>query len=90
MSPPYTAQNREQFHTTLGVIVGMARKGIFPATPEQTDDEWGGNCRYCDFKRLCPARRRQFWERKGRLDPTLQPFNNLQGPAAMMDEDNDQ
>ena len=87
---PYTAQDREQFHTTLGVIVGMARKGIFPATPEQTDDEWGGNCRYCDFKRLCPARRRQFWERKGRLDPTLQPFNNLQGPAAMMDEDNDQ
>ena len=86
---PYTAQDREQFDATLGVVVGMAREGIFPATPEQTDDEWGGNCKYCDFKRLCPARRRQFWERKGRFDPSLQPFNHLQGPAAIMDENND-
>ncbi len=86
---PYTAQDREQFHATLGVIVGMAREGVFPATPEQTDDEWGGNCKYCDFNRLCPTRRRQFWERKGRHDPALQPFNQLQGPAAVSDEDND-
>ena len=86
---PYTEQDREQFHATLGVVVGMAREGIFPATPEQTDDEWGGNCKYCDFKRLCPARRRQFWEHKGRLDPSLQPFNHLQGPAAIMDENDD-
>lgn len=86
---PYTEEDREQFHTTIGTIVGMARRGIFPATPEQTGDEWGGNCRYCDFKRLCPARRRQLWERKGSHDPTLQPFNNLQGPAAITDESDD-
>ena len=77
---PYTAQDREQFHATLGVVVGMAREGVFPATPEQTDDEWGGNCKYCDFRSLCPARRRQFWERKGRLDTSLQPFNQLKDP----------
>ena len=86
---PYTEESREEFHTALGVILGMAREGIFPATPEQSDDEWGGNCKYCDFKGLCPTRRRQYWERKGRHAPELQPFNRLQGPAAVTDEEND-
>ena len=84
----YTEEDRERFRESLGLIMGMVRQGVFPATPEQSDgDEWGGNCSYCDFKQLCPARKRQIWERKGRLDPTVAPFNQLGNRASMADED---
>ena len=78
---PYTdAEGLAEFYETLRRILGAARAGVFPATPEEDDR---GNCRYCDFNRLCPARRRQFWERKGRSDPDVQPFNALGGRAAI-------
>ena len=79
-SPYNDAEGLAGFHATLRRILGMARAGVFPATPEEGDH---GNCRYCDFNRLCPARRRQIWERKGRHDPAAQPFNALGGPAAI-------
>ena len=86
----YTKEDRERFRESLGFIVGMVRQGVFPATPEQSaDDERGGNCNYCDFKRLCPARRRQIWERKGRLDPTVAPFNQLGNRASMADDEDE-
>ena len=86
----YTEEDRESFRETLGLIMGMVRQGVFPATPEQSDgDEWGGNCNYCDFKQLCPARKRQIWERKGRADPRAVPFNQLGNKASMMDDDDD-
>lgn len=72
-----------EFRTTLQRIVGTARAGVFPATPEADGNERGSNCRYCDFKQLCPTRRRQIWERKGRHDPTVAPYNNLGGKAAI-------
>ena len=72
-----------EFHTTLQRIVGTARAGIFPATPD--GDAERGNCRYCDFKQLCPTRRRQIWERKGRHDPAVAPYNHLGGKAAIKD-----
>ena len=82
---PYTdAEGLAEFYETLRRILGAARAGIFPATPEEGDR---GNCRYCDFNRLCPARRRQIWERKGRSDPDVQPFNALGGPAAVATDD---
>ena len=78
---PYTdADGLAEFHGTLRNILGTARSGVFPATPEEGDR---GNCRYCDFNRLCPARRRQIWERKGRNDPAVQAFNALGGRAAI-------
>ena len=78
---PYTdADGLAEFHDTLRNILGTARSGVFPATPEEGDR---GNCRYCDFNRLCPARRRQIWERKGRNDPDVQAFNALGGRAAI-------
>ena len=84
----YTEKDRERFRQSLGLIMGMVRQGVFPATPEQSDgDEWGGNCNYCDFKKLCPARKRQIWERKGRLDPRAAPFNRLGNRASMADEE---
>ena len=79
-SPYHDAEGLAGFHDTLRRILGMARAGVFPATPEEGDR---GNCRYCDFNRLCPARRRQIWERKGRNDPNVQPFNALGGRAAI-------
>ena len=86
----YTEEDRERFRESLGLIMGMIRQGVFPATPEQGDgDEWGGNCNYCDFKQLCPARKRQIWERKGRTDPRVVPFNRLGNRASMADDEDD-
>ena len=86
----YTGEDRERFRESLGLIMGMVRQGVFPATPEQSDgDEWGGNCNYCDFKKLCPARKRQVWERKGRLDPRAAPFNRLGNRASMADDEDE-
>ena len=79
---PYTGDDGqdEVFRQSLTHIVTTARKGIFPATP---DDDAYGNCRHCDFSRLCPTRRRQVWERKGRHDPRVQPYNALRSKAAI-------
>ena len=75
----------KMFHNTLRLIVGTARKGVFPATPD--GGEWGDNCHYCDFQQLCPTRRRQIWERKGGHDPAVAPYNHLGGKAAIKDGD---
>ena len=90
---PYTQANQEEFSDTLVAVVGGARRGIFPATPETAgdSDQERGNCTYCEFNRLCPVRRRQVWERKGLSDgDTVQPFNSLGGNAAIgADDDED-
>ena len=77
----YTDADKAEFDAALGAIVGASRKGIFPATPDSEDNP--SNCRYCDFRRLCPTRRRQIWERKGRHDDAVQPYNALGGKAAI-------
>ena len=79
---PYTERDDlEQFHITLRRILGMARAGTFPATPDGGGEY--SSCRFCDFNRLCPTRRRQIWERKGRLDAAVRRFNGLEGRAAI-------
>lgn len=75
-----TDRDRERFHAVLCHIVGAARRGLFPATPERND--WGGNCHFCDFRRLCPEQRHNMWDRKRDHDPVLQPVNALRAPAA--------
>ena len=89
----YTEADQEEFSATLVAIVGGARRGIFPATPETAgdSDQERGNCTYCEFNRLCPVRRRQVWERKWLSDgDTVQPFNSLGGNAAIgADDDED-
>ena len=80
---PYTDNDEEAFHAALAVIIYAARSGVFPATPD--GDAERGNCRYCDFKQICPTRRRQIWERKGNHDPAVAPYNNLGGQAAIKD-----
>ena len=79
---PYTAsEGSAEFHATLRKIIGTARSGVFPATPDGEGEY--SICRYCDFNRLCPTRRRQIWERKGRQDPAVRQFNALGGRAAI-------
>ena len=84
---PYTDADRATFDDTLIAIIDTARNGIFPATPD--GEGRYSNCHYCDFNRLCPTRRRQIWERKGRHDPSVQPFNALDGKAAIPIDDGD-
>ena len=89
---PYSEDDWKEFHTPLFAIVDAARRGVFPATPENAgdSDQERGNCTYCDFNRLCPTRRRQVWERKAREDAeTVLPFNSLGGKAAISADDND-
>ena len=81
----YTDADKAEFDAALGAIVGTSRKGIFPATPDSEDNP--SNCRYCDFRRLCPTRRRQIWERKGRHDDAVQPYNALGGKAAIKQDE---
>ena len=72
---------RDAFHQALTTIVGSVRQGIFPATPDGKGRR--GNCGWCDFRQLCPTRRRYIWLNKGRRDPTVQGFNDLGGDAAV-------
>ena len=81
----YNDDQQDDFHTALQNILGAARNGIFPATPDGEGQY--SNCHWCDFNNLCPTRRRQIWERKGRLDSNVQPFNRLGGKGAMRDGD---
>ena len=90
---PYTEDDWGEFQVPLTAIVGAARRGVFPATPETAgdSDQERSNCTYCDFKRLCPTRRRQVWERKARGDAaTVLPFNSLGSKAAIGADDNDE
>ena len=81
-------EQQQEFHQTLSSIVGAARAGIFPATPDGQGQF--GNCNSCDFNRLCPTRRRQIWENKARHDaPTVAPFNQLGGKAAIAGANDD-
>ena len=75
-----TPEQRQDFHQALTAIIGSIRAGIFPATPDPSG-VWRGNCYYCDFQRLCPARRRYLWENKLQHDPAVEPFVNLHSSA---------
>ena len=52
----------EPFSDAVGTITDGIGKGLFPANPGKD----GANCRYCDFKNLCPTRREWHWRQKRR------------------------
>ncbi len=66
----------EPFTDAVKTITGGIRKGLFPANPG--NDGKGGNCKYCDFKDLCPTRRVQHW-RKKRSDARLADYAAMVG-----------
>ena len=64
------------FSDVVGTITDGIGARLFPANPGKD----GNNCRYCEFKTLCPTRRELHWRRK-RNDPRLSAY------AAMADEE---
>ena len=66
----------DAFAPVVGTITEGIGVGLFPANPGKD----GNNCRYCEFKNLCPTRRELHWRRK-RNDPRLSAY------VAMADEE---
>ncbi|MEX2430344.1 MAG: PD-(D/E)XK nuclease family protein, partial [Dehalococcoidia bacterium] len=67
-----------RFREVVGTIASGIAAGYFPANPGPAK----GNCRFCDFDRVCPSRRDAVWERK-RKDARLAGYVALaDGDAA--------
>lgn len=68
----------ERFMEGVSTIVAGIKSGLFPANPGPPS--WGDfeNCRYCDFKALCPARKDALWARK-KGHPGLDRYLELSG-----------
>ena len=72
----------ERFSEGISTIVGGIRQGLFPANPGPGDPNNSNNrqtnCRFCDFKTLCPSRRDVQWSRK-RSASALTDYLSLTG-----------
>ena len=72
----------ERFSEGISTIVGGIRQGLFPANPGPGDPNSSNNrqtnCRFCDFKTLCPSRRDVQWSRK-RSASALTDYLSLTG-----------
>ena len=57
-------EKRQRFGQVFATLASGVRGGIFPANPGKSG--YGGyeNCRFCDFKSLCPSRRAVIWSKK--------------------------
>lgn len=82
-SPPVNIQDEgvmERFREGLSTIVDGIRQGLFPANPGAGNPNdaynYETNCRFCDFKTLCPSRRDVQWNRKKHA-PQLAEYMNL-------------
>ena len=75
-TPKTLEEMLDAFSAVVGTITDGIGAGLFPANP----GKGGGNCRYCEFKNLCPTRRELHWQRKCN-DPRLSPY------VAMADEE---
>ncbi len=75
-TPKTLEEMLDAFSDVVGTITHGIGAGLFPANP----GKGGGNCRYCEFKNLCPTRRELHWQRKCN-DPRLSPY------VAMADEE---
>ena len=78
--PPKPATLEEMldaFSDVVGAITDGIGAGLFPANPGRD----GNNCRYCEFKHLCPTRREWHWRRK-RNDRRLTAYVAMAGEEA--------
>ena len=82
-SPPINIEDegvKQRFSEGISTIVGGIRSGLFPANPGSGDPNdsynYESNCRFCDFKTLCPSRRDVQWSRKSRA-PQLAGYVRL-------------
>jgi RecB family exonuclease len=53
-----------RFKEGVSTIVSGIKNGLFPANPGEPDQGDFTNCRFCDFKSLCPSRKDTLWRRK--------------------------
>lgn len=62
------------YERNLEAVHHLATAGVFPATPGgYAMQREHNNCRYCNFKHLCPAKRQETWIQK-RNDPRVAPW----------------
>ncbi len=70
--PPPLDEMLDAFAPVVGTITDGIGAGLFPANPGKD----GGNCRFCEFKNLCPTRRERHWQRKSN-DPRLSAYVSM-------------
>ncbi len=73
-------ETQTRFKEGVSAIVAGIRGGVFPANPGREDNQDFHNCRYCDFKPLCPSRKDTLWDRK-KGHPVLADYLELSGEA---------
>ena len=71
----------DRFKEVVSVIVSGIRGGLFPANPGPPSRGDFENCRFCDFKQLCPSRKDTLWARK-KDHPGLAGYLKLSGETA--------
>ncbi|MGH2460431.1 MAG: PD-(D/E)XK nuclease family protein, partial [Chloroflexota bacterium] len=63
--PDDLARVDRRLDEVIGLIARGIASGAFPQVPGKGDVSNGfDHCRFCDFERICPARRDQIWSRK--------------------------
>ena len=76
-APKTLEEMLDAFSDVVGTITDGIGAGLFPANPGRD----GNNCRYCEFKHLCPTRREWHWRRK-REDRRLSAYVAMAGEEA--------
>ncbi|MDE0464293.1 MAG: PD-(D/E)XK nuclease family protein, partial [Caldilineaceae bacterium] len=76
-TPKMLEEMLDDFSDAVGTITDGIGAGLFPANPGND----GNNCRYCEFKHLCPTRREWHWRRK-REDRRLSAYVAMAGEEA--------
>jgi RecB family exonuclease len=75
----------QRLSNALEIVVRGIRTGSFPQVPGVEDRGSFAHCHYCDFDRICPARRDSAWQRK-QSDPIAAIVTEL---GASLEEDDD-
>ena len=73
-----------QFAQTVQAIVQGVRGGVFPANPGASGRDGPQNCRYCDFKRICPSNKQALWAGK-QASREAAPYVALTAGGAALD-----
>lgn len=74
---------QRRLRAVLASVAEGIRSGVFPPVPGQERENSFANCSRCDFERVCPPIRDEFWERK-QHDPCCAPYLRLSTPPETM------
>ncbi|MGB9113037.1 MAG: PD-(D/E)XK nuclease family protein, partial [Acidimicrobiales bacterium] len=62
----------------VGILADGIQKGMFPYNPGEASWQSFANCKFCDFKWVCPPDRDDFWEQASK-EPDLASYVELVG-----------